>query len=144
MQIQEEDQCFIPMVKNIPIQSTKYSNNQIYYNHPPQEAQMKSKAVYQPHTRWDNQIKQQPEWMQDLVKYVDYARIDDVMTAIDESDHMIIVSDGSGKDFKMTFRWMMSTPEGEIVAKCCAGHCYGRESTEWKSKREEPLARVHA
>ena len=41
---------------------------------------------------------------------------------------MIIVSDGSGKDFKMTFGWIMSTPDGEYVASC-AGHSYGRESS---------------
>ena len=41
---------------------------------------------------------------------------------------MIFVSDGSGKDFKMTFRWVMRTPEGERVARC-TGHSYGKESS---------------
>ena len=68
--------------------------------------------------------------MQDLIKHVDYNRLKDVMTAIEESEHMIIVSDGSGKDFKMTFSWIMSTPDGARVARY-AGHFYGRESSLW-------------
>ena len=59
--------------------------------------------------------------MQDLIKYVTFNRLADVITAVEESDHMIIVLDGSGKEFKMTFSWIMSTPEGERVARC-AGH----------------------
>ena len=66
--------------------------------------------------------------MQNLIKHVDFNRLTEVLTAVDESDHMIIVSDGSGKDFKMTFGLVMSTPDGARVARC-AGHSYGRESS---------------
>ena len=47
--------------------------------------------------------------MQELIKHVDYNGLTDFITAIEESEHMIIVSDGSGKDFKMIFDWTMST-----------------------------------
>ena len=66
--------------------------------------------------------------MQDLINHVDYNRLTDVITAIEESEHMIIVSDGSGKDFKITFGWIMSTPDGARVARC-AGHSYRQESS---------------
>ena len=100
-------------------------NNQIHYKQPQQIAESQTKLKYQPFTKWDAQIKQQPEWMQNLIKHVHFNRLTEVLTAVDESDHMIIVSDGSGKDFKMTFGWIMSTPEGDRVARC-AGHSYGR------------------
>ena len=41
---------------------------------------------------------------------------------------MIILSDGSGKDFKIIFGWIMSNPDGERVARC-AGHSHGKESS---------------
>ena len=66
--------------------------------------------------------------MQNLIKHVDFHRLTEFLTAVDDTDHMIIVSDGSRKDFKMTFGWIMSTLEGERVARC-AGHSYGRESS---------------
>ena len=66
--------------------------------------------------------------MQDLIKHVTFNRLADVITAVEESNHMIIVSDGSGKDFKMTFGWIMSTPDGERVARCVE-QSYRRESS---------------
>ena len=92
------------------------------------EQKTQTKPKYQPFTKWDAHIKQQPNWMQNLIKHVDFNRLTKVLTAVDESDHMIIVSDGSGKDFKMTYEWIMSTPRGDRVARC-AIHSYGRESS---------------
>ena len=94
--------------------------------HPQQRAEPHPKTKYQHFTKWNAQIKQQPEWMQNLIKHVDFNRLTEVLTAVDESNHIIIVSDGSGKDFIMTFGWIMSTPEGNCVARC-AGHSYGRK-----------------
>ena len=113
--------------KHIPTQVAKYLNNQIYYSPPPKGAQTNPKLKYQPFNRWDTQINQQPEWIQDLIKHVNYKRLTDVMTAVAESDHIIIVSDGSGKDFIMIFGWIMSTPDGTRFTRC-AGHSYGQES----------------
>ena len=102
LSLQEEDTAFEPSSDHIPIQISKYSNNQIHYNQPQRRAKTQIKPKYQPYTKWDEQINLQPEWMQNLIKHVDFDRITEVITAVDESDHMIIVSDGFGKDFKMT------------------------------------------
>ena len=95
----------------MPIQITKYSDNQIYYSPPQQEAETKPKPKYQPYTQRDAQINCQPKWIQDLIKHVIFNRLANVITAVEESDHMIIVLDGSGKEFKMTFDRIMSTPD---------------------------------
>ena len=89
----EEDKNFKPNRDHIRIQITKYSNNQIHYSQPQKGAEIQTKPKYQPFTKWDAQIKQQPEWMQNLIKHVDFNRLTEVITAVDESDHMIIVSD---------------------------------------------------
>ena len=59
--------------------------------------------------------------MQDLIKHVTFNRLAYVITAVEERDHMIIDSDSSDKEFKMTFDCIMSTLEGERVARC-VGH----------------------
>ena len=112
LRLKEEDKNFKPTRAHIPIQISKYSNNQIHYRQQQQRAAPRTKPKYQPFTKWDAQIKQQLEWMQNLIKHVDFNRLTAVLTAVDESDHMIIVSDGSGNYFKMTFGWIMSQPEG--------------------------------
>ena len=39
-----------------------------------------------------------------------------------------MVSGGSGKDYSMTFSWVLSTPDGKRLATA-AGNCQGRESS---------------
>ena len=124
LRLNDEDQNFKPSKVHIPIQVTKYWNKKIYYSPPQKEAETKYKPKYQPYIQWDAQINCQPKWMQDLAKHATFNRLADVITAVEQSDHIIIVSDGSGKDSKITFRWIMSTPDGEHVARC-TGHSYG-------------------
>ena len=39
-----------------------------------------------------------------------------------------MVSDGSGKEYKMTYAWILSTPHGDRIAQCPV-HSQGRESS---------------
>ena len=67
--------------------------------------------------------------IQDLIKHVEYQKIDDIFTSLDKCDHLIMVSDGSGKYYAIrTFAWVLSSPDKKRLATA-AGHCYSRESS---------------
>lgn len=127
LRLEEENQDFTRTANHFPIQVIKYSKNQVHYSHPPIEEQKLTKPMYQPYTRWNMLISQQPQWMQELIRYATFSRIDNLTTATNESNHMIIVLDGSGEDFKLIFGWIMCTPGRERLARC-AGHYHGREN----------------
>ena len=74
-------------------------------------------------------MKQQPKWIQDLLECVTFEHIDIVTADIENSPHLLLISDRSGKAKSMvTFGWVLSTP-GEHRLVQVAGHCQGRESS---------------
>ena len=54
--------------------------------------------------------------------------MEDIVNCVATCDHLIMVSDGSGKDYAMTFAWVLGTPDGKRLATA-AGHCQRRESS---------------
>ena len=54
--------------------------------------------------------------------------MEEILTSVSTCDHLIMVSDGPGQDYSMTFAWILSTPDGKRLATA-AGNCQGRESS---------------
>ena len=84
-------------------------------------------------------IAEQPAWIRDLVKFVQFApdkqtynqmdtTIEDVLKANDKDGYLIVVSDGSVKHMhQMNFEWVLSTAGGVHLATSYGG-CDGRGS----------------
>ena len=47
--------------------------------------------------------RNQQQWINDLLQHVTFSRIAHLITAVKNSENMIMVSDGSSKDYKMTY-----------------------------------------
>ena len=54
--------------------------------------------------------------------------MEEILTSVFTCDHLIMVLDGSGKDYSMTFAWIFSTPDWKRLATA-AGNCQGQESS---------------
>ena len=67
---------------------------------------------YEPYLPWDIIINKQEQRIQDLLQHVTFLRTNDMMTAVKESKYVIMISDGSDKDYSMTHTWVLSTPKG--------------------------------
>jgi len=57
---------------------------------------------------------------------VSFTHLDHLTEIINKVDHLLMVSDGSGKEYKMTYAWILLTPRGTRIAHC-PGHCQGHE-----------------
>ena len=84
--------------------------------------------MYQPYEPWELIIQKQPQWIQDLIRHVEYRKMEEILNSVSTCDRLIMVSDGSGKDYSMPFTWVLSTPDGKRLATA-AGICQGRESS---------------
>ena len=60
-----------------------------------------------PVSPWEIQMKQQTEWIQDLLEYVTFEHTDIVIVELENSHHLLMVSDSSGRAKSMTFGWVL-------------------------------------
>ena len=51
-----------------------------------------------PEILWEIQMKQQPQWIQELLENVTFEQMNVVIEELESSPHPLMVSDGSGKD----------------------------------------------
>ena len=78
-----------------------------------------------PGTTWKALVNEQPEWVRILLSAVSYESLEEIREMLKIHGFLIAVSDGSGKDFAMTFGWVISTPTKWRLATA-AGPCSGR------------------
>ena len=84
--------------------------------------------MYQPYEPWELLLQKQPQWIQNFIKHVEYRKMEEILNSVSTCDHLIMVSDDSGKDYYTTFAWVLSTPDDKRLATA-AGNCQGRESS---------------
>ena len=81
----------------------------------------------QPYEPWELLIQKQPQWIQDLIRHEEFRKMEEILTCVSTCNHLIMVSDGSGKDYAITFAWVLSIPDVKRLATA-VGNCQGRES----------------
>lgn len=78
---------------------------------------------------WENFLLQQPSWVRTLLGSVKLrVSLQELIDASTEHGKLILVSDGSGKQSKMSFGWVCAAPDGKRLADA-AGPCFGRENS---------------
>jgi hypothetical protein len=115
-----------------PIQIKSLANGMIYGELMAVVVQDKTKKkIYGPDVSWDRFIQSQTKWVTALLEDVHffsedgYSNLWEIMTAIEENGYLLAVSDGSVKFHDMSFRWILATPSGELLA-AAAGPCNER------------------
>ena len=128
LRFQNKDSEFQPTSNYTPIKVKKFANNKMYYSFTTKVLQHKPKPTYQPCESWRILIRKQQQWIQDLLQHVSFSRISDILTALEGTKHLIMVSDGSERDFPMVYGWILSSPGGQRLAHG-AGNYKGRQSS---------------
>ena len=120
----EDDLTAIPMSDCTPTTVNTLSNNKKYCN---MTATIEASQAEQTQLQntWEALVQAQPEWVQILLSSVNFESLEEIRDMLKSHGFLIAVSDGSGKDFAMTFGWVICTPNKWRLATA-AGPCSGR------------------
>ena len=61
---------------------------------------------------WHQAVNTQPQWVQQMLKHIDFDPDTDINDGLQDADYLLVISDGSENYGKMTYSWLISTPEG--------------------------------
>jgi len=78
-----------------------------------------------PTNSWEALVPEQPGWVQILLSAVNFESLEEIREMLEIHGFLIAVSDGSGKEFAMTFGWVICTPNKWRLGTA-AGPCIGR------------------
>ena len=65
---------------------------------------------------WDALLHQQPQWIQQMVRSIEFEDLTTVITQITTGNQVLAVSDGSAKIKGMTYGWVLATSKGTRIA----------------------------
>ena len=82
----------------------------------------------QPSVEWQHMLQQQPPWASRLLAHIYYDNLPQVVTDIQDSELLLIVSDGSTRCNRMTYGWVLYTQAGKRLVKG-HGSCPGRPNS---------------
>ena len=122
---QHQSIVFHPTTTHQPIDIISFSNGTKYCNLPSPMPQQPSPF---PSIDWDTLLKNQPNWIQQLLQSIQFDDVHSIVHAITNEDFLLVVSDGSAKQHGMTYGWIMSTNTGVRIASG-NGPCNGRPSS---------------
>ena len=126
---EREDTQFKPTKEHRPVRVHTLNNNTKYYE---MTATIKNdeneRRQAGPKSPWEKLLQKQPPWVQTLVASITYENLAEIVDMIKIYGYLIAVSDGSVKEFAMTFEWVISTPNGIRLA-LAAGPCSGRQNS---------------
>ena len=129
LRLEKEDIQYKPTKEDRPIRILTLSNNKKYCE---MTATIKKPAKevkkFGPKSPWEKLVQSQPAWVRTLVESITYESLEEIVDMIKIYGYLIAVSDGSVKDFAMTFGWAISTPNGIRIASA-AGPCSGRQNS---------------
>ena len=81
-----------------------------------------------PPSNWSEFIAIKPQWVQEIINNSTYDDIPSVMARLQHTDRVLAVSDGSVNGFLMSYGWVISSLDGNNIAKGY-GPCHGRPSS---------------
>ena len=120
---------FAPQVDHIPIQINRIHQSIVYRAIAAVISVEDRKCNLRPHCDWENYLASQPAWIQTLLGQIKLQLpIEQILEIYDKEGEFVMVSDGSEKEWAMTFGWILAVRSGIRLAKA-AGPCSGRGSS---------------
>ena len=124
-------QTFHPNSQSVPMGVYKLANDTLNLTRTISNP-IQLPSLSTPVTTWTSFLKQQEQWIQELIQNTFYDHIMDVIGGIQTAPSLLAVSDGSAKQQHMTFGWVISKPDGTRLVKG-----YGRCNDQSSSMRAE-------
>ena len=120
---------FAPQVDHIPIQINRIHQSIVHRAIAAVISAEDRKCNPRPHCDWENYLASQPAWIQTLLGQIKLQLpIEQILEIYDKEGEFVMVSDGSEKEWAMTFGWILAVRSGMRLAKA-AGPCSGGGSS---------------